>query len=108
MKNNLGQKLTFSVLRSIWQDARLPYAGPSHFTRKQWLDDKAYGVYLNRFENAIADGLDGDDVNANDVHYTVRDEIERLAYNTLVGQFLVGLHHWFTDEPDYSRLHPYG
>ena len=108
LKNNLGQALTLSTLRSIWHDSGHDYGMPPNYTRKEWLAEKAMDTYYQRVAKADAIGANIDGINAQDVRYTILDEIKRQAWNTRIGKFAVGLYHWLADEPDYSRLYPYG
>jgi hypothetical protein len=111
MKNNLGQTLTVKVIRNIWQDCTADPNWRGTYTRKQWLDEKAMETFYQRLKTAEDKGASDNElqaINSQDVRYTFLDEIKRIAWNAKVGQFLMGLYHWMTDEPDYSSLYPYG
>lgn len=99
MKNQLGQKLTKSVLARIWNDA----AHTAFVARNQdTLDEKAHNVYHERLLEAKKNGAtweEMDSINAKDVTLTMGDRITAALVSVRIGAFFSELHYWLTLEP---------
>ena len=107
LKNRYGQTET---LQELWWMVSDPIErGMYDDSADGWLDSKAYCAYLERYELAEAAGASAEEldaINAQDVQYTLWDEIQRRWLNTLMGAFIAALYHFYTDEPDYTGLIP--